>query len=136
MMNVREYTPKDYEMLAAWWQAHEWPAVPAVILPKLGIVVEHDGAAICAGFLYMDNSVGVSMLEWVVANPEASSKRVFAGITMLVDFMSKRAVEMDYGVMLTSCRNQALAKLYRRTGFEVTDDSVVHLVKILRKREG
>jgi hypothetical protein len=131
-MNVREFNVEaDYPMLAAWWKAHGWPALPAAILPKLGIVVEHCGAPVCAGFLYMDNSTGVSFLEWLTTPPDAPVKLVPTGIRVLCDFMEERARAMNYGIMLTTCRQPALARIYEKNGFAKTDEAVIHLVKVI-----
>jgi len=131
-MNIREFNAEaDYPMLAGWWRMHEWPALPAAILPKLGIVVEHAGEPVCAAFLYMDNSVGVCMMEWLTTNPEAPLKQIPTAIRVLIDFLGQRASEMGYGIMLTTCRQAALARVFQKNGFEQTDDSVIHLVKML-----
>jgi GNAT superfamily N-acetyltransferase len=130
-MNLREYIPEDHPMLTAWWKAHGFPVLPAAILPKLGIVAEHDGVPVCAAFLYMDNSVGVCMLEWLTTNPQAPGKHVPGAIRALVGFMAERAGAMNYGVMLTTCRQEALARVYEKNGFTRTDDSVIHLLKVI-----
>lgn len=128
-MNLREYTPDDHPTLTAWWKAHGFPQLPPAILPKLGIIVEHDCAPVVAAWLYMDNSVGVCMLEWLTTNPDAPLKVIPTAIRVLVDFMWERANAMDYGVMLTTCRQPALARVYEKNGFLRTDDSVIHLLK-------
>lgn len=128
-MRIREYAPEDHAMLATWWEGHDWPVVPQAILPKLGIIVEDDaGQGLCAGWLYMDNSVGVCWLDWVVTNPAALPMACVRSISQLVTFMTDRAVELDYGVMITACRQPTLTRLYQRNGFTVTDRSVTHLI--------
>ena len=131
-MYLREYSPKDYPMLARWWQAHGWPGVSQAILPKLGLILEDNGAPVVAGFVYMDNSVGVAFLEWVVGSPNASGKQIVAGIGHLIEFAGRRVKEMGYGVLLTACKQDALVRLYEKNGFEKTDDGLTHLVKILK----
>jgi hypothetical protein len=129
---VREYTPEDHPMLMEWWKAHGWPGVAKEVLPKLGLIVEVDTKPIVAGWLYMDNSVGVCWLEWVVGNPDSRGREIIPAIAVLIDFMGKRALEMDYGVMLTGTRTSSLIRLYEKNGFEKTDEGVTHLIKILR----
>lgn len=130
-MYIREYRPGDHPMLMRWWKAHGFPGVSAAVLPKLGLIIENNGKPCIAGFLYMDNSVGVSMLEWVVGAPECSGKEVVAGIATLVDFMGQRAKQLGYGVMMTAVKQPALARVYEKNGFEKTDDGLTHLIKIL-----
>ena len=134
MIQFREYTHEDYPLLMTWWKAHGWEGVPAAVLPKLGMIIEADGRPIVAGFLYMDNSVGVSMLEWVVSNPDESGFSVIRGIKALVGFMTERAYDLGYGVMLTSCRQSSLVRVYEASGFSKTDIGVVHLQKFTEKQ--
>jgi len=131
-MYLREYRPEDYPMLTRWWKAHGWPGVSAAILPKLGLIIEDNGQPIVAGFVYMDNSVGVAFLEWVVGAPEATGRQIVAGIGTLIDFAGKRVLELDYGVLLTATNKEALIRLYEKNGFQKTDEGLTHLVKILR----
>jgi hypothetical protein len=130
MIQIRPYAPEDYQTIAAWWKGHCWEAVPAAILPKLGVVAESDGHGLCAAFLYMDNSVGVSWMEWLVSNPEAGGMEVVRGLRATIDFLTAEALRLGYGVTMTSCRQSSLVKLYEKAGFGVTDTGVTHLVKI------
>ena len=134
-MQLKEFTADDYETCAQWWSGHGWEPVPAVVLPKLGMMVVDDEAPICAAWLYMDNSVGVSMLEWLVTNPDVSPMQTARAIKTLVAFMSDRAKEMNYGVMLTTCRQPSLARMYEKSGFIKTDEGVTHLLKMVKKEE-
>lgn len=130
-MYLREFTTADYPMLCEWWKAHGFPALPLAILPRLGLVVEHESKPVVAAFLYMDNSVGVSMMEWLTTAPDAPMKVLPSAIRAICDVMKQRAREMNYGVMLTTCRQPALARVYEKNGFERTDDSVIHLIAVL-----
>lgn len=132
-MYLREYRPEDHPMLMRWWKAHGWPGVSKAILPKMGFIVENNGKPVIAGFVYMDNSVGVAFLEWVVGSPDANGKEVVVGIGALVDFVGKRLKmpDLNYGVLMTACKQEALIRLYEKNGFQKTDDGLTHLVKIL-----
>lgn len=134
MKHIREIElDTDYPVLTVWWEAHGWPVVPRVILPKLGVMAMDGDLRVAAAFLYMDNSVGVSMLEWLVTNPDSTGKQSLAAIGAVVGFLAERALEMDYGVMLTSCRQPALARIYERHGFQRTDEGIIHMVRKLRE---
>jgi len=134
MNSIREINlDVDHPVLATWWEAHGWPVVPRAILPKLGVMALSGDMRVAAAFLYMDNSVGVSMLEWLVTNPDATGKQSLAAIGAVIGFLSERALEMDYGVMLTSCRQPGLARIYQHHGFEKTDEGVIHMVRKLRE---
>jgi hypothetical protein len=127
---IRMFKSEDYPMVKSWWEAHGWPPVPGEILPKLGVIWEHEGVPVVAAWLYMDNSVGVCMLEWLVAAPDAPGKAVLRGIRHVVSFLQEEASRMDYNVMLTTCKQESLAKVYQKNGFNRTDDSMIHLIKI------
>jgi hypothetical protein len=124
---------KDYGMACEWWKAHGWEAVPAAILPKLGAVAVIEDVPIAAAFLYMDNSVGVCWLEWLVTNPDATPKQSFKGINMVIEFLREVAVSMDYGIMMTTCRQASLVRVYEKNGFTKSDEGVTHLVRKLRE---
>ena len=122
----------DYDMVKGWWQAHGWPGVSPHILPQFGAIASFRGRPAAAGWLYMDNSRGVSMLEWVVTNPDNTPRASLAAIGALVTYIKDYALSQDYGVMLTSCKQDSLLKLFERNGFEHTDSGVHHAVAILR----
>lgn len=117
----------DYPVVSEWWKAHGWPSVPQAMLPKLGIMVERNGDPCLAGWLYMDNSCGVSMLEWVVSNPETPPRDVLRSIEHLTCAIKLCAAQNGYHSMLTSCKQESLARAYEKNGFTRTDDSMKHL---------
>lgn len=124
---LRIWSKDDYEMLASWWRGHGWPAVPVQILPPLGVIYGNDAA----GWLYMDNGgTGVAMLEWLVTNPESKPIRAAKGISKVVEFLKSEAKRIDYGAILTTCRQPALARLLERSGFSKTDENMIHLMGV------
>ncbi len=79
----------------------------------------------------MDNSIGVSILEWMVASPDAKPKAVYKSIKTIVEFLKLRAKDMGYSIMLTTCKQESLARVYEKTGFQRTDSGMIHLVQAL-----
>lgn len=120
-----------YPIACDWWRAHGWPALPKAILPKLGLRAIDGTRPVAATWLYMDNSVGVSMLEWTVTDPEAKPRPVAAALLRLVDFARQEAKRLGYVCMLTTCRQESLAKLLTRAGFHETDREMIHLLSVL-----
>ena len=122
-------------MVAKWWEGHGWSAVPLAILPKLGVIAfannGNEQTDLAAAWLYMDNSVGVCMLEWTVTNPKSSGIKTVRGIKAVTDYLQNAAKRMDYGVMMTTCKQPALGRLHERNGFQKTDEGMIHLVKVL-----
>jgi len=82
----------------------------------------------------MDNSgSGVCMLEWVVSNPSAPGRDAMRGINAVTEFLTIAARDMGYTFMLTTCRQESLAKVHQRNGFFKTDEGMIHLAKILKE---
>lgn len=125
---------KDHPVAMEWWKAHGWPGVPVVILPKCGIMVESDeGKPMACAWMYMDNSVGVGMMEWTVTNPTNTPKQSYAAITFLIKAIRELALSFDYGVLLTSVKQEALARIYERNGFKASDEGMKHMVMLTRE---
>jgi len=114
-------------MISTWWEGHGWSAIPQAILPRLGaLAVGDDSTPLAAAWLYMDNSVGVAMLEWLVSNPEAPPRQVLRALRAVVDFLKAEAEALDYGVVLATCRQASLSAVLCKEGFQVTDSGVIH----------
>ena len=45
-MNLKEFQPEQYDMVANWWDAHHWHAVPKEFLSKTGLLIEDEGKGI------------------------------------------------------------------------------------------
>lgn len=135
-LQLRDYTPEDYPMLCEWWKGHGWEAVPELMLPKLGVIVDEFDAygfpkPIAASFLYMDNSCGVAMMEWTVSNPKAAGRTTLKAISTIIEFLSISAKEMNYAVILTTCKQQSLSRVFEKGKFIRTDSEMIHLIKPL-----
>jgi hypothetical protein len=130
MMTVRPYESKDYSTAFAWWDGHGWEGVPAAVLPKLGLVAVHEEKPVAMAWLYLDNSTGVGMLEWIVTDPANPAKVSAVGIAHVVRCLREAAKDLGYGVILASCRQTSLVKLLNRCGFITTDHGVTHLISM------
>ena len=122
----------DYPMVCEWWTAHGWPAVPRDMLPKLGCLVELDGVPKAAAWLYMDNSVGVAMLEWTVTNPGNTPRESLRSINHLLGALKEVALENDYGVVLAALKNEGLIRAFEKFGFHNNDSGITHLTLFTR----
>lgn len=130
MITVRPYQETDYPTFAKWWEGHNFQPVPAQILPILGNVACKDGAPIAAAWLYTDTTTPVAMLEWIVTDPENNPKISAVGITHVVQSLKAAAAAAGFPIILSSCRQDSLARLMEKTGFERTDENVTHLISI------
>ncbi len=135
VLQLRMFDPaKDYSIVEEWWNSHGWTAVPQVMLPKLGVVAFYDGENkqdAAAAWLYMDNSSPVCMLEWMVTNPKLSAAKTVRALKHIAEFLTGEAKHNGYAVMLTTCKQESLAKFHQKNGFQRTDGEMIHLVKSL-----
>lgn len=128
-MNVRLFQAEDYPEAVRWWGAHGWPGIPLAMLPPLGVVAYDGDGPRAAVWAYMDNGgTGVAMLEWLVTRPENTARESLAAIKAAVGFALGELERLDYSVVLTTCAQQSLAKVLERTGFERTDEQMIHLI--------
>jgi hypothetical protein len=121
---------QDYPMLARWWEGHGWNAVPARRLPELGVIARVKGEPTAAGWCLMENSgTGVAMIEWLVTSPDATARASAVALKAVVEWLVWRAGEHDlrFDFFLSTCRQEGLAKLLCRCGFQITDIGVIHL---------
>jgi len=125
----------QYSMCKDWWTGHGWAPVPAQLLPSLGVIVgsDDDRKGHCAGFLYMDNSSPVAMMEWVVTNPQNTPRESLGSISMMVDFLKIEAKALGYDVIMTGTKVDGLIKLYMKRGFTKTDEGMTHLIHNLHE---
>ena len=125
---MRLWKPADHELVASWWGGHGWAAVPQRVLPPLGVI--HDDTA--AGWAYMDNGgIGVAMIEWLVTNPAASPLKAARSLRAVVEFLKSELKRMDYAIVLTTCRQESLARLLEGQGFGRSDSGMIHLLGVL-----
>lgn len=124
----------DYPIVESWWNAHGWNAVPQIMLPKLGVVAFYAGEKnedAAAAWLYMDNSSPVCMLEWLVSNPQLSATKTVRALKHVCGFLVSEAKHNGYGAMMTTCKQDSLAKFYEKQGFTRTDSDMIHLINTL-----
>lgn len=128
MMTARPYFGTDYPTVEDWWIGHGWPAIPQGFLPTVGIVIEKEGKPVAAGWIKLESSTPMAMLEWCVSDPRASGRDVFAAISQLVESAKASAKAMGRTALFTYCKQESLARLYERGGFERSDSEMIHLV--------
>lgn len=122
---LRIWKPVDYPGLSAWWDGHGWPPVPQRVLPPFGVIYDD----LAAGWAYMDNGgVGVAMIEWLVTNPKAAPLSAARALIEVIKFLKSELRRMDYGIVMTTCKQESLARLLERHGFMRSDSGMIHLI--------
>lgn len=134
VFDIRGNEAGIYPTLSAWWAGHGWQPVILEVLPRCGVLVESDeGEPMAAAFLYMENSgVGVSWMEWTVTNPALASRQAYLAVVMLVQAAREVAKALDYGVVITTARQDSLVRVLERNGFAVTDRGMTHLISLTK----
>lgn len=90
-------------MVAGWRKGHDMPDVPPAILPRLGVVAVIEGQDSAAGWLYMDNSVGVGFVEWLVTRPGLTLAESKGAIAAVLAALQGEARQNGYGLLLGHC---------------------------------
>lgn len=125
---MRILTDDLYPLVREWWGARGFPAIPRRRLPPVSVL--HSGGAF--GSLYMDNGgTGVAMMEWLVTDPAVTARTSYRALCDVVDFLKEEALRHDYDCVLTTCRQEGLARLLERKGFTRSDGGMIHLFKNL-----
>lgn len=128
-MRARDYKTEDYDELLRWWNAHDWEGVNPLLLPA-GIIIEDDtGKMMSAGFVYCDDATPVCMMEWIVANPDNTPRESLKSLRKLLEVITGWADESGK-VLMTSVKQETLAKLYEKVGFASADVGMTNMVRI------
>ena len=119
----------DYEELSRWWAAHGWPAVTKELLPPTGFVAYDETGMKAAGWLLIDANVPLGVMEWIVTNPDNKPKESLRAIQMVVEQIKELADTIGLISIFTTVKNDALARVYERAGFGITDQNATCLVR-------
>ncbi len=125
-MIIRPYTPADHPRLAVWWSLHHWDVIEQVMLPPDGFVVEADGIAVCAGFLYLTNSP-FAWLEFVVANPLCDKLLRGKALDLLIAGLIARAKDLGKSSIFTTVNHPGLQKRYESQGGQVVQKNMTNI---------
>lgn len=119
-MNLKEFKPEQYELVANWWDAHGWHAVPQKFLSKTGLMIfDDDNVPRAAVWLYRTDSP-VMMAEWLVVNPDNNPRQSYAAIKELL--MNVKLIADSAGAhLMTFLQNESLIKNFQKQGFHIEE---------------
>jgi len=132
-MNIRTLTESDYEILSGWWKAWSWPVMAKDMLPDNGtggIMVEHEGENIVAGFLYWSNSKLV-WLDWIISNPKSDKdirQEAIKKLILTAESMTKKAGSK---YMMSISRSNSLLKIHEQMGWTIDKTPSHEMIKII-----
>lgn len=118
-LGIRRYGTElgDYQMVDGWCRAHGRPPLPETLLPALGIVVEEDGEAAAALWIYMDNSIGVCWLDCAVTRPGLTIARARECLAEAAGFLMAEAARLGYGACFAVVPEALAGRMERTMGF-------------------
>jgi hypothetical protein len=117
----------DYPALKTWWTLHSWPAVPQEALPKNGLIIEHLGQRICAGFIYSTDS-SIAWLEYIISNPLCDKLIRDKALDLLISGLIELAKSLGKTVVFTSVKHPSLIKRYAAHGAIETENNMTNMV--------
>ena len=132
-MNTRTLTSSDYKILSDWWKAWDWPVMAKDMLPDNGtggIMVEHKGENIVAGFLYWSNSKLV-WLDWIISNPNADKKIRKQAIEMLILTAEQMVKDAGSKYMMSISRSNSLLKIHENIGWSIDKTPSHEMIKVI-----
>ena len=131
-LSTRNLRESDWDTLVAWWDTWpDWTTPARGFLPNNGtggLMVEKDGVAIVAGFIYETNSDGV-LFEWVVSNPDYREKDRQDAIDKLINDAESKIKEMGYKHIFSIGRTKRLIETHKKLGWYVDDKPSHEIIK-------
>ena len=132
-LKVRSLTEQDFIVLSDWWKDWGWPVMPKDMLPDNGtggIMVEHKGKNIVAGFLYWSNSKLV-WLDWIISDKKAKNKIRKKAIEKLIETAEFMVEEAGCKYMMSISRSNSLLKIHEQMGWNVDKTPSHEMIKVI-----
>jgi len=126
-LSVRLYNPTDYETMARWLKARDWPEMPEDMLPKIGAVAEVDGKPVFMAFMYRTDS-SIAWFAFPVSDPDSDHQIRARGLNAVVDVLKAEASTRGYKTLLTTSGNDRLNEKLAEHGFIKGDENVTQMV--------
>lgn len=130
-MKLRDYKgEEDFKEFTKWWEFWRWKdRVDPQVFPDIGFVIEKDGLNLCAGWLYVTNSL-VAFLGFIVANPYAPRKDVDEGLDFLIECLSQRALKEGKRLVMTTVNSPSLAKRLGKLGYVESGANLKQFIRL------
>lgn len=125
-ITLRPYTDGDYDMLCEWRKAHGTFAMPAVMLPKCGVVCERDGVPVASLFLHMSNSNGMCMAEHAASAPGLSFRAAREAFGHCVECLKTIASDLGYHTMAVFT-HPSISRTLKKHGFIESEKNLVQM---------
>jgi len=132
-LNIRKLKESDWDTLVSLWNTWpDWQVHPTkALLPENGtggLIVEKNGKAIIAGFIYTTNSK-VGWMEWIVSNADYREDDRKQASELLVSGLKHVAKISGCEIILSVGRNKGLMQTHRNLGYTVDKDPSYEISK-------
>lgn len=117
----------DLTMVSDWWASHDWPPMPADILPSCGRVVEDNGVGLCAGWLYIAECMG--WIGWPISNPAEAPHKRGRAMEVLIEDLECIGETAGLKCLMTVTPVISLSELYRKRGWLCGGTQSLELIK-------
>jgi hypothetical protein len=132
MLECRPYVAQhDYALLKSWWEQRSYPAQEPEFLPPTGLIISHEGADICAGFLFKTDAK-IAVLGHVVSTSKSVDKILRSeALDHLIESLVGHAKECGFAVVTCSSNIPRLNERYEALGFSKSDENETHYGRVL-----
>lgn len=130
-LNSRMLTTDDWELLVSWWKDWGWPVLSKDILPDEGtggIMIEHEGKPIAAGFIYWSNS-GMCWLDWVISDYNGNKRARPLAVKMLIETVESMVKKAGKKCLMSISRSNSLLKIHKKLGWTVDATPSYEMIK-------
>jgi hypothetical protein len=130
-LKARTLLEQDYNMLEKWWLGWGWPVVSKDILPDNGtggVMIEHEGKPIVAGFIYWSNS-GMCWFDWVISDPKGNKRARPFAVKFLIETVEKMVKDAGKKCIMSISRSNSLLKIHEKLGWTIDKTPSHEMIK-------
>lgn len=130
-LKARTLLKQDYNMLEKWWLGWGWPVVSKDILPDNGtggVMIEHEGKPIVAGFIYWSNS-GMCWFDWVISDPKGNKRARPFAVKFLIETVEKMVKDAGKKCIMSISRSNSLLKIHKKLGWTIDKTPSHEMIK-------
>lgn len=127
-MRADMYTSEYYPEIKNWWQKQGHHIVPENYLSTRGIVVQDNGKALAACWLYATDSA-FCLLDHGVVNPDIRRKERSKAMDMVIDALMQMAKILGFEQVLFTTRTKTLISRFKKFGFEELGSDLSMMVR-------
>lgn len=121
---------KDYDEIASWWKAQDWPVLPANMLSPSGFIAENAQHKIAATWIFKMNCP-IFLMEWTVGNPEVHHTIREEALRQVTNKACEWAKENGAAQVFTMTKHERFIGKLKDFGFQETDSGMTHLIRSL-----